>query len=65
MTETNLKPLPDPKVCRTRYLGKILNLSECLVESPAHCPYAHKVELSWFCRHPDCRKFEKSAQGLP
>ena len=61
MTETFFKPLPDADLCRTLYLGQILELSECLVPSPFRCPYARMVENSFFCRHPDCRKFEKPA----
>jgi hypothetical protein len=64
MTDTLLKPLPNPRLCQTRYLGRILDLSECLVRSPDRCPYVHSVESSWFCHHPDCREFEKPAQEL-
>ena len=59
MTETFFKPLPDPSLCQTRFLGHILELSECAVPSPFRCPYARQVENSFFCCHPDCRKFEK------
>jgi hypothetical protein len=56
-----VKRLPDPEVCRTRFLGAVLSLSKCLVASPADCPYALKFEGSFLCRHPDRRKFEKPA----
>lgn len=59
MSEPTLKPLPDPQLCRTRYLGQALGLSECLVKNPFHCPYARQFEGSFFCCHPDCRKFER------
>jgi hypothetical protein len=62
MMEPTLKPLPDPQVCRTRFLGQALGLSECLVKSPSHCPYVSQIENSFFCCHPDCRKFERPPQ---
>lgn len=46
--------------CRTRYLGSALNLSECLVKSPQQCPHVTTCEQSFFCRHPNSRKFEES-----
>ena len=64
MTDMTLQPLPNPELCRTRYLGRILNLSECLVKSPLHCPYAHQAENNWFCHHPECRKFERPIHEL-
>ena len=51
--------LADPKICRTRYLGQSLNLSDCLVENPSSCEYAARFDNSVFCRHPDRRGFEK------
>jgi hypothetical protein len=54
------KSLPDPELCRTRYWGPVLRLSECLSEILANrCPYAVKFDTSYFCGHPDCRNFEE------
>jgi CheY-like chemotaxis protein len=51
--------LPDPKICRTRYLGRRLNLSECLVSCPDDCPYVSQYKQSSFCLHIDRRTFER------
>ena len=61
MTKPTLTPLPDPQLYRTRFLGQALGLSQCLVKHPFHCPFVRQLENSFFCRHPDCRKFEKPA----
>ena len=53
------KPLPNPEICRTRYLGHVINLCECLVNNPNRCPYVLRFGEGVFCRHPDGRKFEK------
>lgn len=54
------KPLPDPAICRTQYLGRVVDLSECLVHKPDRCSYALRFGEGVFCRHPDCRSFDKS-----
>jgi hypothetical protein len=56
---SNRRRLPNPKVCRTRYLGKDFDLSQCMVKNPNACRYA--IPLSGvLCRHPDRRSFEKA-----
>ena len=54
------RSLPDPGICHTRYLGKTLDLSDCLVTNPDGCVYALRYGSSIFCRHPDRRSFEKT-----
>jgi hypothetical protein len=51
------------EACRTCYLGHLLNLSECLVESPDQCPFVMRHGQEFFCQHPDCRRFEKPVQN--
>jgi hypothetical protein len=53
---------PDPKTCRTRYLGSSFGFSDCLAELPDHCAYSLKFQDGYLCRHPDRRKFELSQQ---
>ena len=57
---TDKRHLPDPEICRTRFLGKILGISDCLVKNPEGCAYALRHASSVFCQHPDRRSFEKS-----
>ena len=54
--------LPDPEVCRTRYLGDLFGFSDCLAGLPGHCAYSLKFNDGFLCRHPDLRKFELSEQ---
>ncbi len=56
----NQRRLPDPEICRTRYLGDILKFSECLVKEPDSCEFAVRFGSTDFCRHPNRRSFEKS-----
>lgn len=51
------KSLPDPTVCHTVHL-KPVDLVECLVKSPEQCIYVIQIEDGFFCRHPDCHKFQ-------
>ena len=51
-------PAPDPRVCRTGYLGQSVEFSVCLVENPSKCKYAGRVATSIYCHHPDRRAFE-------
>ena len=44
--------------CQTRYLGRLFNLSECLVETPGQCPFALAFGDVVLCGHPVGRKFE-------
>jgi len=53
------KPLPDPDICRTLYLGRVVDLCECLVKNPHRCAYALHFGEDFFCRHPHARGFEK------
>ena len=57
---TDKRHLPDREICRTRYLGKVLDISDCLVKDPEGCAYALRHGNSVFCRHPDRRSFEKT-----
>lgn len=59
-----MQRFPDAENCRTRYLGPILGLSECLVESLDRCPYALKFATDYFCRHPGRKNFETPSQKL-
>ncbi len=54
--------LPDPEICRTRFLGDTLDYSDCLVKNPDSCGFAVRFSLGtfFFCRHPDRRSFEKA-----
>ena len=56
------KPLPDPEICRTQYLGRVVDLCECLVKNPDRCAYALRFGEGTFCRHPECRSFDKSGR---
>ena len=58
-TVSNQRRLPDPKICRTAYLGQSLDFSDCLVENPEACKYALRFGSGILCRHPDQRSFEK------
>jgi hypothetical protein len=60
---SNQRRLPDPEICRTRYRGKVLDISNCLMEDPSGCKYAATFGSSIICLHPDRRSFEKA--GLP
>ena len=62
-TVSNQRRLPNPKLCRTRYLERSPDLLECRVENPDACKYAVRVSSGVICRHPDRRSFEKT--GLP
>jgi hypothetical protein len=59
-TDSNRKRLPDPKKCRTRYLGPSLPFSDCLVENLNGCEYGVRFGFGVICRHPDRRSFEKT-----
>ena len=52
--------LPDPEICRTRYLVRSLDLLDCLVENPTGCGHAVRVGSGVFCYHPYRRSFEKT-----
>jgi len=54
----SVRHLPDPEICRTRYLGGTLPFSDCLVENPEGCEYARRFRYCVSCTHPDRRKFE-------
>jgi hypothetical protein len=61
-SSSDQRRLPDPEVCRTRYLGALFGFSDCLAESPGRCVYSLKFNDGFLCRHPDRRKFELSEQ---
>ena len=54
--------LPNPKICRTKFLGQSVEFSACLVENPVGCLYAGRVGTSVYCHHPDRRTFEKTGK---
>jgi hypothetical protein len=47
--------------CRTRYLGRLFDLHECLVEAPGQCPFALGFGDVVLCGHPLGGKFEARA----
>jgi hypothetical protein len=59
-TVSNQRPVPDPKKCRTMYLGQTLAFSSCLAENPNGCEYALRFASCVFCCHPERRRFEKT-----
>ena len=59
-TVSNQKRLPNPKICRTRYLERSPDLLECRVENPDACKYAVRFSSGLICHHPDRRGFEKA-----
>ncbi len=67
MTEiaiSNQRSVPDPEKCRTRYLGQILDLSDCLVKNPEGCEFAVRFGTGVYCFHHDRRTFEKTDRPL-
>jgi len=61
-TVSNQKHLPDPEICRTRYLVKSIGFTECLAKNPAGCEFAGRFASFVSCLHPHRRKFEKAAK---
>ena len=57
---SNQKRLPDPKTCRTKYLGQALDYSKCLVKTPKSCKYAVSFSGGVICSHPHSRWFDKT-----
>jgi hypothetical protein len=64
-TASNPRRLPDPKICRTRYLGDYLPFSDCLVKDPNDCQHALRAGFSFLCNHPNRRRFEKAGPSMP
>jgi hypothetical protein len=62
-TVSNQRRFPDPEKCRTRYLGKSLGFTKCLMENSDACPYAVRFASGVSCYHPDRRSFDRT--GLP
>jgi hypothetical protein len=62
-TVRNQKRLPDPEICRMRYLWEGFDFSACLVENPNSCKHAFGFGFGFLCCHPDRRSLEKA--GLP
>jgi hypothetical protein len=56
--------LPDPEKCRTRYRGKALDISNCLMEDPDGCKYVANFGSSIICLHPGRRGFEKAGKPI-
>jgi len=61
----NQQPVPDPKKCRTMYLGKTLNFSSCVTENPNGCEYTLRFASCTLCYHPERRSFEKTPALMP
>ena len=59
-TVSDQRRFPNPQKCRTRYLGRILDLSDCLMGNPDLCKYAVSFGFAVYCYHPDRRSFEKA-----
>jgi len=59
-TASEQRRLPDPRICRTRYLGKSLGFTDCLVDNPDGCEYALRLASGVICRHPDRREFDET-----
>jgi len=57
-SDSELKPLPDSSICRTRHIG-IREFSQCLVNCPLRCPHAVSFGDKFLCFHPNRRSFEK------
>jgi hypothetical protein len=57
-TVSQQRRLPDPEICRTRYLLYTLGFTQCLVENPDACKYAERSASGVYCEHPDRRKFD-------
>jgi hypothetical protein len=51
---------PDPEKCRTRYLGKPLGFTKCLLENPDDCEFAVRFSSGVSCFHPDRRSFDRT-----
>lgn len=54
-------PLPDPKICRTRYTG-LAFMALCLVDEPQRCTFVQQFGGTFYCRHPDRLKFDAELQ---
>ncbi len=55
MTTEYVRPLPDPKVCKTRpYRG---TLWECLVEDGKCCPHNMNYGAEYYCLHTNSGQF--------
>jgi len=63
-TVSSQLPVPDPKKCRTTYLGQTLAFSSCLTENSNGCEFALRFASCVFCCHPERRRFEKTRAHL-
>ena len=53
--------LPNPKICRTRFLEIGTEVGECLVKTPKNCCYAMSFgEKYYICHHPNWQDFVRS-----
>jgi hypothetical protein len=59
-TVSDRRRFPDPKKCRTRYLGEPLGFTKCLMEEPDDCPFAVRFASGVSCYHPDRRNFDRT-----
>jgi hypothetical protein len=60
-TVGNQKRLPDPEICRTKYLNPYIIFSDCLVENPSGCEHAVNLGSGVRCYHPGRRSFEATS----
>ncbi|MEI8340636.1 MAG: hypothetical protein WCH43_03755 [Verrucomicrobiota bacterium] len=49
--------LPDKRLCRTRAIGKILTVADCLTDQSGDCIYACHWGASSLCRNPEWQKY--------
>jgi hypothetical protein len=61
-TPKALAPLPDPKICRTRYTG-VAFMAQCLVDLPQRCAFVQEFGGAFYCHHPDRLKFDEKLRG--
>src|SRR5258706_15464426 len=64
-TMSNQRQLPDPEICRTRYMGKSLGFTDCLVENPNGCPFAVILPSCVSCFDPDRQSFDATVHLDP
>jgi hypothetical protein len=58
MDERTDRPEPDHENCRTLYLGRLINLYECVSGYTDECRFVRQFEGVLICGHPDCSKFQ-------
>lgn len=58
------RTFPDAAFCSIRHVhGQVY---KCLADDACRCPYSLAFAYSFYCKHPDCKKFDvKVAWYLP